>query len=66
MGERQPIQAGLAAFCIAAAATLGDLDEAEGHGFPDCRRDRVAMDAVLDEILVGHRQLAVVVAAVVR
>jgi hypothetical protein len=66
MGEGQAIQAGLSAFCVAAAATLRDLNETERDGFPDSRGDRVTMDAVLDEILICYRQQTVVVPAVVR
>jgi hypothetical protein len=66
VSESQPIQAALAAFSVSAAPAPRDLDEAKGNSLPDSRRYGVALDAILDEVLVGHRQLAIVVATVVR
>jgi hypothetical protein len=40
------------------------FDEAEGDEFTDGWRDRMAVDALLDKVLVGTWQLPVVVAAV--
>ena len=48
---------------VAAAASLGDFDEAEGLAFTDGRRDRVAIHAAFRQLLVRRRELAVVVAA---
>jgi hypothetical protein len=56
---------GLAMFGIAASAVL-DADKAESLAFADCRRYPVVVDAVLDEVLLGDRQAAVLFPAVVK
>jgi hypothetical protein len=66
MRESQSIVARLAALGVTAAPALRHLNESQSDRFPDSRGNRVAMDPVFDEILVGHRKLAIVVAAVVR
>ena len=42
------------------------LDKPKCLKLADCRCNRLAINSVIHEMLVGHRQLAVVVAAVVR
>jgi hypothetical protein len=44
---------------------LGDLQEAQRYRFSDRQGYAVAVDAVALEVLVGDRQAAVIVAAVV-
>jgi hypothetical protein len=51
---------------ISRSTMLGDLNEPERGRLAYGRSDRVAMDAVLLEILVSDRKLAVVAASVVR
>jgi hypothetical protein len=62
----QPELMGTAEFCIAGAARLGDLKQSERNAFPDCRRYCVSVDAVALEVIIGHRQFAVLSATVVR
>jgi hypothetical protein len=45
---------------------LGDLDKAKRHHFADCRIDRLAMNAVVDKVLICDRQLPIVRAPMVR
>ena len=63
MAECQPKLVGLAKFSIPTAASLSDFDKAQRDRFPDPRRYRVAVNAVGDEVLISHRQLAIIVAA---
>jgi hypothetical protein len=54
-----------APFGVAGAALLGHFDEAEGDEFADGGCDCVVMQAVFDELYVGDREPAIVLAAVV-
>ena len=49
---------------ISSDALFGDLEKAQCNAFTDGRTDGVSMDAVLYEIIVGDRQLAVIVPTV--
>lgn len=44
---------------VASAALPGDLDESERHKFADCGRNRVALNAELDKMLVRAGKLAI-------
>src|SRR5262249_52163993 len=59
----QPIHARPAIFAVAGPAAY-DFEKTERLAFADARPDGVAMNAVLDELLIGDRELAVVLAAV--
>jgi high affinity Mn2+ porin len=48
----------------APVAELDDVDPTESHGGSDAKRDRLAADAVFGEIIVGHGEPAVFLAAV--
>ena len=45
-------------------ASLRDLDETKALKFTDGGRDRISVDTIFDQMIVGELQLAVVVAAV--
>jgi hypothetical protein len=51
---------------IAAATTLCHADEAQCLSLANRRRHGMIVDAIVDEVLFGHRQLAVIVAAMMR
>ena len=62
--ERQSVQTWRVAFGVAAAATF-DGNEPKRLGFPNGWRDTHSRYAVVDEVVVGDRQSAVVVSTVV-
>ena len=62
----EPVQARRTKLTVARLAAFGHFEEAEYLAFADAWRDGILVDAVLDKMLVGDRQLAVVVAAVLR
>ena len=51
---------------IACSTVLGDFDESERDRLLDRRGDSVSMNAVGFKIVIGHRQLAIVLSAVMR
>jgi len=63
--KREEEQFGLSVFGVAATTRLGDTDEAQCLGLADCWCHGIVVDAIGDEILLGHWQAAIVVAAVV-
>ena len=50
---------------ISSTPTVGDAKEAERLSLAQCRCNGRSINAILDEILERHRQLTVVIAAVV-
>jgi hypothetical protein len=56
---RQPVERGLSKALVPRAATPSDLDEAQRDQLADCGRDRVTVEAELDEMLIGARELPV-------
>jgi hypothetical protein len=46
--------------CHTRATRFRDLDETEGNQFPDCGRNCVPVNAVLFEMIVSARQLAII------
>jgi hypothetical protein len=62
----QPKQVRCAKFGIAGAAALGNLNKPERHAFPNSGTNCVAVNAVLMKVLIRDRQVAIVLAAVVR
>ena len=63
MGQRKHI--GNAPFGVTGSTFLCNPNETQSFGFSDCRCNGVAVNAVVLEVLEGHRQLAVFPAAVV-
>jgi hypothetical protein len=63
--ERQAEQIGLAPISIAGAAWFGDFHKTERDDFANGRPDSVAVDAVSHEVVIGHRQSAVVGTAMI-
>jgi hypothetical protein len=63
--ERQEEVVRLPALGIAAPAASGDAYEAQRLGFPNCRCHQTRGNPIADEVLLGDRQSAVVVPAVV-
>jgi hypothetical protein len=51
---------------VASATALRDLDEAQRRQLAQGGSDGLAMDAIALDVVIGERQLAVVVAAVMR
>ena len=50
---------------VTGAATFGDFHKAKRLCLPNSRRNRVAMDAVALEVVIGDRQPAVIIATVI-
>jgi hypothetical protein len=50
---------------VTGAATFSDFRKAKRHYLPKSRRNRVAMDAVTYEVVIGNRQPAVIIATVI-
>ncbi len=51
---------------IPGAPSLGDFQKAKGLTLSHRRRNSMTMKAVFNELIEGHRQLAVVLAAMLR
>jgi len=58
MQECESEAIGSAEFSVASAALLRDYDEAQRNGFSDGRRNAVAMDSELHELIVGNLEAA--------
>jgi hypothetical protein len=63
--ERQKELIGLSMFGVASTAVFRDLDKPECFCFPDCRRYETCRYPVRYQILLGHRQAAVIIATVI-
>jgi hypothetical protein len=50
---------------VTGAATFRDFRKAKRRYLPNSRRNRVAMDAVALEVVIGNRQPAVIIATVI-
>jgi hypothetical protein len=50
---------------VTGAATFSDFRKAKRHCLPNSRPNRVAMDAVTFEVVIGDRQPAVIIATVI-
>ena len=50
---------------VTGAATFRDFRKAKRRYLPNSRRNRVAMNAVALEVVIGHRQPAVIIATVI-
>src|SRR3974390_1934466 len=66
VAEGDPEQRRPSKFGIACLAALGDFDEAERLGLADAGCNTVPVYAVRLEVVVRHRQFAVIVSALVR
>ena len=55
----QPIERRLAKTRVPRAALSGDLDEAQSHQLTDCRRNRIMVNAELDEVLIRAGELSI-------
>ena len=53
-------------FSVARTSPFRDFDKPKRHAFPDSWADRVSVNSIFVEVLIGTRQLAVVLAAMVR
>jgi hypothetical protein len=60
----QLVEAGTPPFGVAGTTQAGDPHETQGDQYADRWSDAVVMNAVVDEIIVGDRQLSVGLAAV--